>query len=329
MRPSDKASGAEPPTYATATAQRGDIIEQLEYEGTLGHGKSVAVKSVSQGVLTWLPPEGAVVHRGEPLYAVADRPVPLLIGRLPLYRDLGPTVSDGSDVEQLEKNLVAMGFSDSLTVDDQWTSATTDAVQAWQKSMDWEETGTVRMSEVLVLPGARRIQTHEAVRGDSVSPGIPLVTTTGTKHVVSVALPAEDVDFVEPGNAVGVQLPDGSDVTGTVVKESRVVSVKQGEQGEADELNVEVRIEVADSDRKAAARYDQAPVTVTIRAVHARGVIVVPVEALVALSGGGYAVETLVQGIPQLRAVAVGDYSAGKAAITAGLGDGDEVVVPS
>ena len=42
----------------------------------------------------------------------------VLYGTIPMYRDLGPGVANGSDVRQLERNLKALGY-DPGTVDDE------------------------------------------------------------------------------------------------------------------------------------------------------------------------------------------------------------------
>ena len=55
--------------------------------------------------------------------------------RFPFWRTLGPGVDDGKDVLQLEYVLAALGYAaeHDVTVDDEWTSATTDAVEAFQE----------------------------------------------------------------------------------------------------------------------------------------------------------------------------------------------------
>jgi hypothetical protein len=84
----------------------------------------------------------------------------------------------------------------------------------------------------------------------------------------------------------------------------------------------------------AAGNLDQAPVSVNIVTARARDVLAVPVSALVALAGGGYAVEVVAgsgsHATRQLVPVRTGLFSdtlvqVSGAAITAGL----EVEVPS
>ena len=108
-----------------------DLEERTDLDGTLGYGDTHDLALAAQGTITWLPSVGSVIDRGQAVAEVDDRVVPLLLGDRPMWRELGPGVEDGVDVEQLEANLVALGVvsADDLTVDQEWTSATTEAVE--------------------------------------------------------------------------------------------------------------------------------------------------------------------------------------------------------
>jgi hypothetical protein len=58
-------------------------------EGRLGYGAEVPLPVKATGTVTWLPSPGATVTRGGTLLRVDDRPVVLLYGSLPMYRELG------------------------------------------------------------------------------------------------------------------------------------------------------------------------------------------------------------------------------------------------
>jgi hypothetical protein len=79
-----------------------------------------------------------------------------------------------------------------------------------------------------------------------------------------------------------------------------------------------------------AGHLDQAPVNVNIVTAQVRGVLVVPISALVALAGGGYAVEVVDGAARQLTAVRTGLFSATLVQVSGtGLSAGTEVEVPS
>ncbi len=91
-------------------------------------------------------------------------------------------------------------------------------------------------------------------------------------------------------------------------------------------VNVVVRL----THPSAAGHLDQAPVTVSIVSASAHGVLAVPVSALVALAGGGYAVEVEQGRSLHLVAVHTGLFGQTLVQVTgAGLRPGMRVEVPA
>lgn len=90
---------------------------------------------------------------------------------------------------------------------------------------------------------------------------------------------------------------------------------------------------VSPSDPAATGTWDQAPVQVTVTTATVPRALVVPVTALLAQSGGGYAVEVVdPQGAHHLVSVSLGlfDDADGLVQVTgSGLVPGQEVVVPT
>jgi hypothetical protein len=111
------------------------------------------------GTVTWLPERGKVIPRGGKILETDEVPVTLMFGTVPAYRDLEAGVEDGTDVRQLERNLSKLGFDPygEMTIDDEFTSATTSAVERWQEDSGYEETGTVALGDVVFMDGPRRI----------------------------------------------------------------------------------------------------------------------------------------------------------------------------
>jgi hypothetical protein len=92
-------------------------------------------------------------------------------------------------------------------------------------------------------------------------------------------------------------------------------------------------VSVTPSDRAATGTWDQAPVQVGITTASVPNALVVPVTALLAQSGGGYAVEVVAAGARNhLVPVSLGlfDDAEGLVQVTASaLAAGQEVVVPT
>ncbi|MFD7961582.1 peptidoglycan-binding protein [Streptomyces zaomyceticus] len=81
---------AAPPRAGSAVAvTRTTLVERTKVEGTLGYGAEIALPVKATGTVTWLPEAGTTAERGDTLLRVDDRPVVLLYGPLPMYRELG------------------------------------------------------------------------------------------------------------------------------------------------------------------------------------------------------------------------------------------------
>lgn len=111
------------------------------------------------GVVDTLPPTGAELTEGDTALTASGRPVFLLQGNQPAFRDLGPGIS-GQDVLQVEEALERMGF-DPGAVDGAYDDATEVAVAAWYSAKGYapaeatgEQLASIRALET-DLAGAR------------------------------------------------------------------------------------------------------------------------------------------------------------------------------
>jgi hypothetical protein len=152
-----------------ATVRRRDLVATDTESGTLGYAAAQTAYDRLSGTITWLPPVGRVIRPGQPLYEVDDRPVVLLNGSTPAFRDLGPSVSPGPDVLELNRDLRRLGFDPEhlIILDDIWQIATTDAVDRWQAAVGETVTGTIALGQVVFLPGAQRITAVDTVLGST------------------------------------------------------------------------------------------------------------------------------------------------------------------
>jgi multidrug efflux pump subunit AcrA (membrane-fusion protein) len=236
-----------------------------------------------------------------------------------MYRDLGPGVSDGRDVRQLERNLKALGY-DPGTVDDEWTSATTDAVIDFQGDRGLTEDGTISRAEVVISDGPARVGKHSVEVGGQARAGAPVTTLTSTTPVVTSKLDAGLAADVHRGDAVRVTMPDGSDVGGRVTRVGTVATAGQ----EGDSPTVELRVALNGHRH---GRLDGAPVSVSLETGRTKDALAVPVTALVATAPGRYAVE--LAGSHRLVPVTLGAFADDWVQVTgAGLAPGTRVVVP-
>jgi peptidoglycan hydrolase-like protein with peptidoglycan-binding domain len=307
----------------TTPVERRDLVERENVDGTLGYGSTTDVASPRAGTLTRVPAAGSVIERGQSIFDVDALPVPLLYGDIPLYRDLALGVSNGADVQQLEENLVALGYGDALTVDEHFDSATAAALRAWQADLGVERTGALARNGAVISAGPLRIAEIKAKKGASVGPGQPVVSTTGTTRSVTVRLEVARQDLATVGAPACVVLPDNKEVGGHIV-DVGTVATRDSNQGAA-----KISVAVALDNDADAGRYSEAPVQVRLTKDTASDALVVPVRALLALSEGGYAVETVRNGVHRLVAVELGAFADGYVEITGKVQPGTKVVVPS
>jgi peptidoglycan hydrolase-like protein with peptidoglycan-binding domain len=304
----------------SAVVERRDLVAREDVDGTLGFSDTTTVAAPGAGTLTRLRDEGDTVTRGRSLMSIdAEATGWVLYGTIPMYRDLGPGVSDGRDVRQLESNLRALGY-DPGTVDNDWTSATTDAVEDFQDDRGLTEDGTISRTEVVVSDGPARVGEHRAEVGDPARAGGPVAGLTSTTPVVTARLDAGLAADVHRGDRVRVTLPDGREVGGRVTRVGTVATAGQNDEAPTVELRVALN-----TGRHG--RLDGAPVSLSLQTGTTKDALSVPVTALVATAPGRYAVELAAS--HRLVSVELGAFADDWVQVSgAGLAPGTRVVVP-
>ncbi|WP_407841248.1 peptidoglycan-binding protein [Streptomyces sp. DSM 116496] len=360
--------GAPARSGSTVQVTKENLVERTQVEGQLGYGAEIPLPVKATGTVTWLPEPGTTVERGGDLLRVDDRPVVLLYGALPMFRELGlgqetpttvtptPTTTQGSgrggdgsggstassggsgkgggtgtgtgtttgtgtgsaagpasasgaptrplrgmDVMQFERNLAALGYT-GFTVDEEFTTGTATAVKRWQKSLGLPQTGRVGIGDVIYSTGQVRIG-HAAVRlGSAV--GENALTHTGTARKIVINASAQEASWAVRGTAVTVTLPDGREAPGEVASVGTSATAGSdsgggggGEEGGgqgagSDAARATVPVTVVIADQEALGRLESGPVGVSYVGKERRGVLAVPVAALVALAEGGHGLET-------------------------------------
>jgi Putative peptidoglycan binding domain len=313
---------------STVKVTRGTLSSQTNVDGTLGYAGSFSVTNQASGIFTGLPRVGEVVRPGHVLYRVSGDPVVLLRGRVPAYRALSQGMS-GKDVRELNRNLVALGYVTRAALDpssDYFSSATKYGLELLQAKLGVKETGELDLGRAVFLPEPIRITTVTASLGTNASPG-PVAEATSTEREVTVKLDASLQDRVKAGDRVAITMPDNRTIPGVVRSVGRVA----GSSGQGSAATLPVRI--APRDPKATGHLDQAPVQVQITAETVKHALSVPVTALLALAGGGYAVEVAAPGGPHhLVAVKLGLFDDARGMVQVkgkGLSAGQRVVVPA
>jgi hypothetical protein len=165
------------------------------------------------------------------------------------------------------------------------TAAFMQAIARWQTAEGLPSTGILGIGDVLVEPGPVRVTAIQAQLGSPAAG--PLMTVASTAKTVTVEVDSTNVLSVRQSGRVTITLPDGSTAAGTIIAVSS--SVQSGQA--TSDGQPQQTVTVAPDDPSAVASLTSAPVQVTFDGQTANGVLAVPVTALLALSGGGYALQ--------------------------------------
>jgi hypothetical protein len=302
---------------------------------------------------TWLPSVGAVIKEDKPVYSLNNQPVPLLYGSIAAYRAFYVGMSDGADVDELTQDLIALGYGAGLTQSDHYSSATAAAVERWQRALGLAATGEILLGQVVFEPGPIQVASvtpsvgASAGGGGSASAGGSgggggVLTATSTTPEASIALDPAQQSEVAVGDRVSIILPNNQTTPGVISSVGTVAttpstsgnasSSPSSDNNAASTATIPVLVTPTDPPSNGT-WWDQATVTVTVTTATVNDALVVPVDALLALASGGYAVEVVgTNGSHHLVDVSLGmfDDADGLVQITSsGLSAGAKVVVPA
>ena len=332
------ADNSDPTSLTTVT--RGDLTSETQVNATLGYAGNYSVVNQAQGTVTSLPAVGQVISQGQVLYEVDAQPVVLLYGSTPAYRSLSEGASTaevtGPDVQELNADLVALGYVTSAELSptsDQFSWWTKVGVERLQSALGVTQSGTLALGEAVFLPTAARITAVTATLGAPAGAGQPAMSAASTTRQVSIALDAAQQSEVTVGDKVTITLPNNETTPGVISSVGTVATAPSSTGADNSDSSPTITVLVSPTDPAATGTWDEAPVEVSITTQAVANVLVVPVDALLALSGGGYAVEEVgADGDHRLVRVTPGLFDDAEGmvqVIGSGLAAGQRVVVPA
>jgi len=304
---------------ATAAVAHRDLVQHDAVTGTLDYTDPRNVVNSLSGTLTWLPDPGAVVDPGQPLYRVDGHAIFLFDGETPAARAFEPGMTAGADVLELKRALRALGFDPAhqLIMNGSFDWATRAVIERWQQANGMPLTGTVPLGQVVFQPGPRRVGQLQLTTGTSITPGQVPFQTSSSERIVTGSVDASQQSDLAIGEPVSVDLLNGTVTRGRIVEIDKVATTsssqnqQQGSQGgngnssTSSTLGFQVRL----ANPRIAGDLDQAPVNIDVVSSKATNVLSVPVTALLAQQGGGYAVQVVRAGTITIVPVAPGFYS--------------------
>ncbi len=206
--PAEAAARAEPPepSLITVSVEKTTLSADVIARGDIVFDDPVSVASTgSTGeagvtpVVTKLPSEGDELVEGSLIIEISGRPVFLLQGVIPSYRDLRPG-SEGIDVLQLEEALARLGYLGE-PADEVWTAATGTAVRDFYDEAGYRAVGA-DAGELASLEAARdrvdqaRRSVTDAERAVSETTGAAKSEILALRAEVAVAEDAHELALI-------------------------------------------------------------------------------------------------------------------------------------
>lgn len=162
--PADVAARTAPPTPSPILVpiEERVLSSNIVTRGTARFGLPRPISIVPSalkakaGLITALPLRNTQLREGGVMLSASGRPVFILQGKIPTYRDLVPGTS-GDDVRQLEQGLKRLGF-DPGPIDGTYDEQTSAAVTQWYTSAGFEPFGPTpdQLAAAAAAAAARR-----------------------------------------------------------------------------------------------------------------------------------------------------------------------------
>jgi len=145
--PADVAARTAPPTPSAilVPVEERVLSSNVVTRGTARYGLPQPISiapsllKANAGLITTLPLPNTPLAEGGVMLTASGRPLFVLQGKIPAFRDLVPGIA-GDDVRQLEEGLARLGF-DPGSIDRSYDQRTSAAVAKWYESGGWEPFG--------------------------------------------------------------------------------------------------------------------------------------------------------------------------------------------
>ena len=198
LSPAEAAARTAPPTPSPilVAVETRVLTSDIVTRGTARFGLPQSISlapsalKAGTGVITTLPEHGAQLNEGDVLLIASGRPVFVLQGEIPVYRDLVPGIS-GDDVLQLEVALKRLGFNPGQ-VDGTYDEKTSSAVTDWYTSAGFEAFGPTegQLAIINALEDELAVATNQKLAAEDAVAAAPLAVEAARarmKYDIAVA----------------------------------------------------------------------------------------------------------------------------------------------
>ena len=164
--PAQIAAEAEPPdpSLITVEVERKELSANVITRADVGYD-APAILSLGGAlggrpdvlVVTAAPARGEDLAEGSAAIEIAGRPVFLLVGAIPVFRDMRPG-TQGPDILQVEQALARLGFFTGAP-DQKWDDDTGEAVRAWYQENGYQANGVSEQERTDLRTARTRVST--------------------------------------------------------------------------------------------------------------------------------------------------------------------------
>ena len=209
----DQVAATEASEITFVEAERRDLSSFEEWAGVLEPGPSAEVTASVRGTITQTTEPGELVEFGQVVADIDGNPVVALYGAVPQFRALDASADPGADIEQLEANLVALGYdpNNTVAVDGIFNDATGLMVERWETSLGLAAPDQIVDSgQVVFISGPSEVVSRTPV-GSQVSPGQSLLSTITLAESGFITVTDDELETTEdiPADAVSTTIDTG------------------------------------------------------------------------------------------------------------------------
>ncbi len=227
-----------------------DVIARGTARFVAPQSVSVAASSlkIDPGIVTQLPLLQDQLGEGAVAAAASGRPVFVLQGAEPMYRDLGPG-AQGPDVQQLEEALARLGYQPG-PIDGVYDAETEAAVSAWYLSSGWqpfeataEQLNTIRaLQQDTVSAQKDRLSADDAVA----SAGADLASARAARSAAQASASTASLE-VQAAQADATAANDAAALDVAAKKAARD-SLRDGTASDGERLAADQAVRAAEAD---------------------------------------------------------------------------------
>lgn len=279
VSPAEAAMRTAPPTASPilAPVEERVLTSDIVTRGTGRFGLPQSISIVpsalkpNTGVITTLPVRNTQLNEGEVLLTASGRPLFILQGEVPTYRDLVPGIS-GEDIRQLEAGLKRLGFEPG-PVDGRYDERTSTAVADWYTQAGFEPFGATaeQITTIRALEQELAVAINDKLAADAAVVAAPL----------AVAAARAKVDYATALERANAQ-------TNPTVAQAAVLSAQL-----AGEVEIQAALDAQKAAEREAKRLNDLAIQLTadLDIAHRQAGLKVPVDEIVFLPTASVRVE--------------------------------------